>query len=331
MAVQRMEVLIDRHMSELRIEAGLARNTLDAYRRDLFKLQIYLSGMKLRDLDQVTRQTMAGFLGYLKRSALSSASTARCLAAVRGFYRFLQRERYVRENPLTGLGSPRLWMKLPKVLTQAEVTRLLDLPSRKRTEDQRDSAMVELLYATGLRVSELVNLRLSELNLEVGYLLASGKGAKQRVVPIGEVARRKISRYLRESRSALMKNRSSLDVFVTRRGKKLTRQGFWKILRLRARRAGITQTISPHVLRHSFATHLLDRGADLRSVQAMLGHSSIATTQIYTHVERGRLKRLHTDLFPRKHRRAPGRMGEDHGRTAASRTTVLFTRRPPKG
>lgn len=201
------------------------------------------------------------------------------------------------------LGAPRPWVKLPRTLTQNEVTKLLELADGSRPEEQRNAAMVELLYATGLRVSELVNLELSQLNLAVGYVLASGKGAKQRVVPIGDLARRKVGAYLETARGMLVKRRESPNVFVTRRGGKLTRQGFWKLLRLRARRAGMSKPISPHMLRHSFATHLLDHGADLRSVQAMLGHARISTTQIYTHVERKRLKRLHSTLFPRKQRR----------------------------
>jgi integrase/recombinase XerD len=194
-------------------------------------------------------------------------------------------------------------MRLPKTLTQLDVTHLLELADGSRPEGRRDAAMLELLYATGLRVSELVNLRLSQLNLAVGYVLAAGKGAKQRVVPMGDVARQKIRLYLDKTRGALLKKRESQHVFVTRRGRPMSRQGFWKLLRARAKQAGITKPISPHMLRHSFATHLLDRGADLRSVQAMLGHASISTTQIYTHVERARLKRLHSDLFPRKSRR----------------------------
>ena len=205
------------------------------------------------------------------------------------------------------LGPPRPWVKLPRILTQSEVTMLLERAGGSRPEGQRDAAMIELLYATGLRVSELVNLELSQLNLAVGYVLAFGKGAKQRVVPIGDLARRKVAAYLETARSRLMKTRQSPHVFVTRRGGKLTRQGFWKLLRVRARKAGISKPITPHMLRHSFATHLLDHGADLRSVQAMLGHARISTTQIYTHVERERLKRLHSALFPRKQRRLPRR------------------------
>lgn len=295
--------LIDRYLTELRVEGGLSGNTLDSYRRDLQKLQDFLTLQSIHELAAVTRRSMSEFLAHLKRSNLSPASTARCMAALRGFFRFLCRERLLSENPLLSLSSPKPWVKLPKVLTQSEVTKLLERRDGTRPEDTRDAAMVELLYATGLRVSELVNLELSQLNLAVGYVLAFGKGAKQRVVPIGDLARRKVQDYLDSARGALVKGRQSRHVFVTRRGGKLTRQGFWKVLRARARAAGIFKPISPHMLRHSFATHLLDHGADLRSVQAMLGHARITTTQIYTHVERARLKRLHTDLFPRKQRR----------------------------
>lgn len=298
-----IETLVDRYLSVLRIENGLAQNTLDAYQRDLHKLQTYLRTRGTPDLTQVTRQTVVGFLGHLKRSNLSAASSARCMAALRGFYRFLSKEKYVPENPLTDLEVPRPWMRLPRVLTQREVAQLLERSAGARPEDQRDAAMLELLYATGLRVSELVNLELSQLNLAVGYVLATGKGSKQRVVPMGELARRKVEAYLESARGVLVKGRASPNVFVTRRRRKLTRQGLWKILRARSREAGIAKRISPHMLRHSFATHLLDRGADLRSVQAMLGHATIATTQIYTHVERERLKRVHAELFPRKERR----------------------------
>jgi integrase/recombinase XerD len=302
-----MDDLVDRYLTELRVEGGLSGNTLDSYRRDLRKLQDFLASRRIRKPAGVTRQSLSEFLAHLKRSNLSPASTARCMAALRGFFRFLSRERVLRENPLLSLSSPRPWVKLPKVLTQGEVTKLLELPEGIRPEDKRDAAMVELLYATGLRVSELIGLELSHLNLAVGYVLAFGKGAKQRVVPLGEQARKKVEMYLDSAREALIKGRSSRHVFVTRRGSKLTRQGFWKVLRARARRAGIFKPISPHMLRHSFATHLLDHGADLRSVQAMLGHARITTTQIYTHVERERLKRLHTDFFPRKRRlRAKG-------------------------
>jgi integrase/recombinase XerD len=247
---------------------------------------------------------MSGFLVHLKRSKLSPTSIARCLAALRGFSRFLMRERIIHENPTRNLEAPRRWARLPRILTHRDITRLLDVQGRShRPEEVRDTAMVELLYATGLRVSELVNLELSHLNLAVGYLLATGKGGKQRVVPIGDLARQKIDIYLQTARFSLLRKRNCPHVFVTRRGKKLTRQCFWQLLRSRAKQAGIDLSISPHMLRHSFATHLLEHGADLRSVQAMLGHAKISTTQIYTHVEHERLKQLHTAFFPRKQRR----------------------------
>ncbi len=298
-----MDSLVERYMNDLRVEAGLAINTLEAYRRDLQKLQFYLHAKGVHSFAGVTRQTISEFLGHLRRSNHAPSSTARCVAALRGFYRFLTKEGFMQESPMIGVSRPRPWMRLPKTLTQRDVTHLLELTDGSRPEGRRDAAMLELLYATGLRVSELVNLRLSQLNLAVGYVLAAGKGAKQRVVPMGDMARQKIRLYLDKTRGALLKKHESQHVFVTRRGRPMSRQGFWKLLRARAKQAGITTPISPHMLRHSFATHLLDRGADLRSVQAMLGHASISTTQIYTHVERARLKRLHSDLFPRKSRR----------------------------
>ena len=295
--------LLERYLSELRIEAGLARNTLEAYRRDLRKFQTYLAGQGVEDPSAVTRQMMTGFLTHLARAKLAPTSTARCLAALRGFYRFLCRERLVSRNPLLNLEAPRAWERVPKTLTQREVAQLLDRLGGTKPEERRDAAMIELLYATGLRVSELVNLEASQLNLAVGYVLATGKGSKQRVVPIGDLARRKLVAYLELARPVLLKHRPATSLFVSRRGKKLTRQGFWKLLREKAIRAGIMKPISPHMLRHSFATHLLEQGADLRSVQTMLGHARISTTQIYTHVERERLKQLHAKHFPRKERR----------------------------
>lgn len=302
-----MDSLIERYLNDLRVEGGVATNTLEAYRRDLGKLQAYLAGMSIRDPTRVTRSMMSGFLIYLKRSNLSPASSSRCLSAVRGFYRYLCKERLANENPLISLSGPRPWIKLPRTLTLREVTRLLDFSDGASPEEKRDAAMVELLYATGLRVSELINLELPRVNLAVGYVLATGKGAKQRVVPIGDLARQKIQVYLETARPHLIKQRESPSLFITRRGRAFTRQGFWKLLRRRARRAGISKPISPHMLRHSFATHLLEHGADLRAVQTMLGHARISTTQIYTHVERERLKRLHTEFFPRKQRRLPRR------------------------
>lgn len=306
----RMDMLVDRYLADLRVAGGLSRNTIEAYRRDLDKLRAYLVSTGGDDPATLTRTATPGLLAHLRRARLAPASTARCLAALRGFYRFLCREGLASENPLADLGAPRRWSRLPKTLTQTEVTRLLEGPGGTTPETARDAAMLELLYATGLRVSELVGLELSQVNLEVGYVLPTGKGSKQRVVPMGDEAKAKLRAYLDEARPLLLKRRTSPSLFVTRLGRKLTRQGFWKLLRARARRAGVLRRISPHMLRHSFATHLLENGADLRAVQAMLGHASIATTQIYTYVERERLKRLHERFFPRKR----GRRGDRSGR-----------------
>jgi integrase/recombinase XerD len=304
-----MEPLIDRYLTDLRIERGLAHNTVDAYRRDLHTLQTYMLGRRLQHQAELTREVVRAFLQHLTRTKLSPASIARSLATLRGFCRFLVKEQIIAENPILLIESPRQWMRLPKTLTQDEVTALLEHRKTATFEDIRDTAMLELLYATGLRVSELVHLELSHLNLSVGYVLATGKGAKQRIVPIGDAARRTIDVYLQEARQALIKRRESPYVFVTRRGKNMTRQAFWNLLRSRARQARIMKPISPHMLRHSFATHLLEHGADLRSVQTMLGHSKISTTQIYTHVEYARLKRLHVEFFPRKARRTKAVVG----------------------
>jgi integrase/recombinase XerD len=298
-----MDPLIDRYLTEVRIERGLAHNTLMAYRRDLHTLQRYMVDQRLHHPAELTREALRAFLQYLTRMKLSPTSIARTLAALRGFCRFLLKERVIADNPILLIESPRPWMRLPKTLTQEEVTALLEHRDGTKPEHIRDTAMLELLYATGLRASELVNLQLSDLNLAVGYVLATGKGSKQRVVPIGDAVRRTIDRYLEGARPTLIKRRESIYLFVTRRGKNMTRQAFWNVLRSRARQARIMKPISPHMLRHSFATHLLEHGADLRSVQAMLGHSKISTTQIYTHVESARLKRLHEEFFPRKARR----------------------------
>jgi integrase/recombinase XerD len=305
-----MEPLIDRYLTDLRIERGLAHNTIAAYRRDLHTVQLYMLDRRLQQPTELTREVLRAFLLSLTRLKLSPASIARSVAALRGFCRFLRNENVILENPILLIDSPRQWRRLPKTLTQDEVTALLERRNGTKPEAVRDTAMLELLYATGLRVSELVNLELSNVNLAVGYVLATGKGAKQRVVPIGDAARCTIEAYLERSRPALIQGRECRYLFVTRRGKNMTRQAFWSLLRSRARQAQILKPISPHMLRHSFATHLLEHGADLRSVQAMLGHSKISTTQIYTHVEQARLQRMHAQYFPRKTRRATSAEGD---------------------
>lgn len=298
-----LDPLAERYLSHLRIEGGLSVNTIEAYRRDLTKFHSYLHRVGNVPLGPLTPATLTGFLRSLDEARLSRASSVRCLSAVRGWLRFLMRERMIAENPTIGLVPISRGVRLPKTLSQQEVTALLDLAAIPTPEDLRDRAMLELLYATGLRVSELVMAEAAQVNFDVGYLRVTGKGAKQRLVPMGEGARQLLQQYVEEARPRLLKQRASRYLFVSRRGGPLTRQAFWKLLRRRAQRAGITQVISPHMLRHSFATHLLEGGADLRSVQVMLGHANIATTQIYTHVERGRLKRVHDRYFPRVARR----------------------------
>lgn len=294
-----LEPFIERYWDHVRIARGLSHNTLLAYQRDVATFQRYLRDVGVDDAREVSPALLSGFLEQLHRSGLAPSSRARALAAVRSLFRFLKQEGKTTADPTASLRSASGPRRLPKTLSWEEVTRLLDLPPRQLPEDHRDRAMVEVLYAAGLRVSELVGLRIDQCNLEIGYVGITGKGDKQRVVPLGRPAVEEVRAYLLAARPLLLKQRSSRFVFVTRRGTPLTRQAFWKLLRARARRAGIARIPSPHMLRHSFATHLLQRGADLRSVQSMLGHADLTTTQIYTHVDSSQLKKVHTTCFPR--------------------------------
>ncbi len=321
-----LDSVIERYWNHLRIARGLSRNTVLAYQRDISTFQRYLRDQERSDARTVSPPFLSGFLDHLHRSGLASSSRARALAAIRSLFRFLKQEGMVSVNPTVSLRSTSRARRLPKTLRLEEVGSLLSMPAGRSPEDQRDRAMVEVLYAAGLRVSELIALKLDQCNLEVGYLGITGKGDKQRVVPIGRPAVAELKAYLLYSRPVLLKQRSSRVVFVTRRGTPLTRQGFWKLLRARAQRAGIARMPSPHMLRHSFATHLLQRGADLRSVQAMLGHADIATTQIYTHVDAAQLKKVHSACFPRNRAArtvAPGSEREPMTRTDESEEGVV--------
>lgn len=297
---QILDPLVERYLGHLRVEGGLAANTLEAYRRDLSKLQTFLVQQRTAMGEALAPQQLAGFLSSLKEQRLSSASMARTISTLRGWFRFLVREGLLSASPMRDLSVARRAVRLPKTLTMAEVTALLDLPPLPTLEDQRDRTMLEVMYASGLRVSELVSVELARLDLGAGCLRILGKGSKERLVPIGEAARAALAHYIDHVRAALLNRRVSRALFVSRRGGPLTRQAFWKIVSRRAKRAGIVKPISPHMLRHSFATHLLEGGADLRAVQAMLGHADIATTQIYTHVDRSRLKQVHQQFFPRQ-------------------------------
>jgi len=294
-----MDQLLDLFLSYLAVERGLAKNTLEAYGRDLGRYLEFLAGQGVTGADQITPPQVLRFLGQLKAGGLSPRSRARALAAVRMFHKFLVNEKLASANPTGQVSAPKSLAALPHTLSPADVDRLLASPLGDEPLAMRDRAMLEILYATGLRVSELVALQLGDLQLDVGYLTAFGKRSKQRIVPLGEAATAELRRYLSEARARLDKQRGSQCVFLNRSGEGLTRQGFWKIIKRRAREAGITRNIMPHTLRHSFATHLLENGADLRSVQAMLGHADISTTQIYTHVTRERLRQLHAQHHPR--------------------------------
>lgn len=294
---------LDRYLMQLRVEGGLATNTIAAYRSDLTQFIRLLQTNGVREPACIRAADLTTFLGRTQRQGRAAKSQVRYVAALRGWFRFLERERLIARNPMESLTGPKPGLALPRTLSLQEMTSLLDLPSNGRAEQVRDGALVELLYAAGLRVSELVGLRLADLKLDVGAVVVTGKGSKQRVVPIGDVAREKLSSYLLDARAVLLRRHDSPFLFVSRRGGALTRQNVWVLLRRRARLAGIAVDVSPHMLRHSFATHLLEHGADLRSVQTMLGHANVATTQIYTHVERRRLKAVHERYFPRRVRR----------------------------
>lgn len=301
-----LDPLVERYLRQLRVEGGLSVNTLESYRRDLLRFQRYLTGQRLSMSHAVSPTIIGLFLVAIKGESLAPASIARMLSAMRGWYRFLMAEQMITENPLRHIVPVRRPRPLPSVLTLSEVNVLLNFSAGKTLEDRRDRVMLEVLFATGLRVSELVGLSIAQIDLELGCVRVMGKGAKERVVPLGQPARESVADYLQLVRLPLLKGGTSPILFVTRRGRALTRQAFWKLLRHRALQAGLHKRISPHMLRHSFATQLLEGGADLRAVQTMLGHSDIATTQIYTHVERRQLKHVHRTYFPRQPRRRPG-------------------------
>lgn len=294
-----MENPIEQFLRFLTVEKGLSLNTLKAYRADLGEFSTFLKDSGGLPPEKVNRRTLQEFLMNRRQAGLSSRSLARKIVALRTFFRFLLREKQTAFDPTENLSSPRGWKRLPKTLAIQDVERILNLSKGTTPAGLRDDALIELLYATGLRISELTNLPLQALNTDAGWVLALGKGGKQRIIPLGEVAIAKIHKYLTEGRTRLSRNRVSDRVFLNRSGRGLSRQGCWKLLRKYVRLAGITRPVSPHILRHSFATHLLERGADLRAVQAMLGHADLSTTEIYTEVARRRLKQIHQQFHPR--------------------------------
>ena len=296
----RNEDLLDRFCDALWLEDGLARNTIESYRRDLTQFSAWLGSVAGRSLDEARHADLQAYLAHLFGARRAKArSASRALSALRRFYRYAVRENESAADPTLKLESPKLPRSLPKALTEADVETLLAIPACAKVLGLRDKAMLETLYAAGLRVSELVSLKLTQLSLDMGVVRVLGKGSKERLVPLGEEAMGWLQRYLDAARPALLGKRGSDALFVTARGAPMTRQSFWHLIKRYAGRAGITQAVSPHTLRHAFATHLINHGADLRVVQLLLGHSAISTTQIYTHVARERLKQLHARHHPR--------------------------------
>jgi len=289
---------LDQFMNHLTVERRLSANTLEGYSRDINRFVSFLESRGRSSAAQCNTEDIVAFLARIRQEGLAASSCARALSAVRTFFRFLVGERLLEQSPLRLVESPRRVRRLPGVLSLHEVEQILEAPNKETPEGIRDLAMLELMYATGLRVSELVRLKTHQVNLDVGYVIPLGKGTKERIVPMGTASLRSLQHYLEGARLALLKGRQISFLFVTRRGRPMTRQWFWKLIQRYAWACRIERKISPHTLRHSFATHLLAGGADLRSVQSMLGHVDISTTEIYTHVTRERLKEIHKKSHP---------------------------------
>lgn len=284
----------------LSVEKGLAQNTLESYERDLTQYLAFVEKSGISQLMDTKKITIQNYLLQLKKLGRASSSVTRSMVSIRSFYQFLVRERILELDPTLNMESPRLVKRLPKILSIQEVENLLEAPETSTPFGMRDKAMLELLYATGIRVSELVNLNAGHVNLGMGFIRCMGKGSKERIIPLGRIAAKWIHNYIQSMRHQLLRE-SKLDdaLFINHLGTRLTRQGFWKIIKKYGREAHILKEITPHTLRHSFATHLLDNGADLRAVQEMLGHADISTTQIYTHVSKTRIKEIYNRTHPR--------------------------------
>lgn len=294
-----MREFIEHFLNYLSVERGLARNTIISYEEDLDSYMDFLESVGARSLSATTKNEIINFMVRQKEKGISVNSVARRLAAIKSFYRFLVRERILKNDPTSLVDSPRLWKKVPETLSIGEVESLLNEPDLRDVQGIRDRAILETIYATGMRVSEAAGLKSTDVNFDIGFLRCIGKGSKERVIPLGKKAISSIRRYLEASRPKLMKKKESPYLFVNRSGGRISRQSLWKIIKRYARQAGIKKQIKPHILRHSFATHLLEKGADLRSVQEMLGHSNISTTQIYTHINKDRLRTIHRTFHPR--------------------------------
>jgi integrase/recombinase XerD len=296
-----LEDHIEDYMHFLTVEKGLSKNTIDSYKRDLKSYSLYIRNVEgMEGWNEVSRVNIVQFLGHLGDQGKSSKTVARHVASIRSFHQFLLREKAVEQDPTVHLETPRTERKLPKILSLSEVEALLEAPDASTPLGMRDKAMLELLYATGIRVSELIGMKLDDLHLNMGFIRCIGKGNKERIIPIGQTAMNVLGDYLEHSRLKLRSGRERDDhLFLNHHGRGMSRQGFWKNLKALQKKANIEKELTPHTLRHSFATHLLENGADLRAVQEMLGHADISTTQIYTHVTKTRLKDVYTKFHPR--------------------------------
>jgi len=293
-----MDRYLEAFIDYLRIEKGLSKNSIYSYNEDLKKYKRYIKRIGITDLRKIDRKDITDFL-FAQRRRISPSSISRILSTIKNFHRFLLREKIVLSDPADLIEAPKLEKKIPSFLSTDEVTKILKGPNLKKYQGIRDRAILELMYATGLRVSELVKLQILDVNLDVGFIRCKGKGSKERIVPLGKIAERFVNKYLNESRPKLSAKKENPYLFLAQGGRSLSRQSIWKMIKEVVKKAKIKKSVSPHTLRHSFATHLLERGADLRSIQEMLGHASITTTQIYTHVNQTRLKKIHRQFHPR--------------------------------
>ncbi len=294
-----MDSYVSDFINYLAVERGLAQNTLESYGRDLKQFKEYLNCRKKDIIHDSNKDIIMDYLETLQEKGRAVSTISRNLAAIKSFYQYLVRERFLEKDPAIHLESPKLEKKLPRILSISEVEQLLKQPNLQFPNGIRDKAMLELLYATGIRVTELISLNISDVNLEMGYIKCYGKGSKERIVPLGSIAAKCVQEYISKGRNKLVRTYEEPALFVNHHGNRLTRQGFWKIIKKYAHEASIVKEITPHTLRHSFATHLLENGADLRSVQEMLGHADISTTQIYTHITRNHLKEVYNKTHPR--------------------------------
>lgn len=294
-----METIIEEYLKFIQIEKGLSENTIGAYRRDLKKYQLYMQEQKIAHIDFIDRQTIQECLGSLIDQGASAKSIARFISTIRSFHQFALREKYAAKNPTVLIETPKYEKKLPDVLDVEEVIQLLETPDLTKNNGYRDRTILELLYATGMRVTELIQIEIDDVNLIMGFVKVFGKGNKERIIPLGDTVIEYLDTYINNVRSQLLKKTVTNVLFLNLHGRPLTRQGIWKLIKQYGLRANINKTLTPHTLRHSFATHLLENGADLRAVQEMLGHSDISTTQLYTHVSKTQIRQMYNQFHPR--------------------------------